>query len=57
MILETSTSDQSEIIKTGFTHMPEAQKWTDYTKVFKTLIIIRQLRTVIPERRETKRAL
>lgn len=37
--------------------MPEAQKWTDYTKVFKTLIIIRQLRTVIPERRETKRAL
>lgn len=38
--------------------MPETPKWTKYIKeVFKTLIIIRQLRTVIPERWETKWAL
>lgn len=50
-ILETSICGQNEIIKTGFTHMPETPKWTRYVKeVFKILIIITQPRAVIPER-------
>lgn len=57
-ILETSTCGQNEIIKTGFTAMPETPKWTRYMKeVFKILIIITQPWIPIPERWETKGAL